>query len=317
MTSIARTRVADRDPLGETLHLLRLTGTLYCQAQLSAPWGIAVPPMPGSLGFVVVMSGQCWLQVEGSEPLHLEQGSLSLIPHGTAHRFASDLGVAAEPLFDLPVTPVSERFETMQHGGGGEPTLAMYGVVQFDHAAATRLVAQLPPVISVNSWVDDENWLHSTVRFIAREAAALRPGGETVITRLADVLVIQAIRSWLDSSPAAHIGWLAALRDEHLGRALSELHRDPAAPWSVAALAQRAGMSRSAFSARFTEVVGESAMRYLTHWRLSLAHSHLQHSTEPLAAIAEQFGYASEVAFSRAFKREFAVTPGRVRTGRV
>lgn len=313
MTSSPRTVVQASDPLGEALHLLRLTGTLYCRAELSAPWGIAVPSLPGSLGFIVVTSGRAWLEVEGSEAVVLEQGSLTLVPHGTPHRFTSELGARADPLFDLPVEQISEHFETMIHGGGGDITVAMYGVVHFDHAAATRLVAQLPDVISVDSWHDDAQWLHDTVRLIAREAAILRPGGETVITRLADVLVIQAIRSWLDSSLAAHTGWLAALRDVHLGRVLAEIHRDPANEWTLQALADIAGMSRSAFSARFSDVVGESAMRYVTQWRLQLAYSHLQHATEPLPVIAQQFGYLSEVAFSRAFKRRFGVPPGAVR----
>jgi AraC-like DNA-binding protein len=316
MSQSPRASTTRIDPLGEALHFLRLTGTLYCRAELTAPWGIQVPELPGSLGFIVITSGRCWLEVEGHEPVVLEQGSLSLIPHGAPHRFASALDARAEPLFGLPVNQISEHFETMTYGGGGEATIGMYASVQFDHAAASRLVDQLPSLISVNSWEDDLSWLHSTVQFIAREAAVLRPGGETVITRLADVLVIQAIRSWLDSSAEARTGWLAALRDEHLGRALAEIHRAPAAPWTVEALAQRAGMSRSAFSARFTDVVGEPAMRYLAQWRLRLAHSHLQHSAEPLAVVAERFGYQSEVAFSRAFKRQFDTTPGSVRAGR-
>ena len=138
--------------------------------------------------------------------------------------------------------------------------------------AGQQLIAQLPKVLQIDTWGDEEgSWLQSTLRFIAREARALRPGGETVITHLADILIIQAIRTWIDSAPEANQGWLAALRDAHAGKALAAIHREPAKDWTVASLAKEVGMSRSGFSARFTSLVGESAMRYLTMWRMQLA----------------------------------------------
>ncbi len=146
-----------------------------------------------------------------------------------------------------------------------------------------------------------------------REASALRPGGETVITRLADILVIQMIRSWIDSEPEADTGWLAALRDEQVGGALTSIHRQPERDWTVVSLAKDVGMSRSAFSARFTHLVGVSAMRYLTRWRMQLARTHLQQTSEPLAIVADRVGYQSEAAFCRAFKRVVGGSPGSVR----
>jgi AraC-like DNA-binding protein len=300
--------------LGEALHLLRLTGTLYCRAELTAPWGIAVPPLPELMALVVVTAGHCWLDVDGAEPRLLQPGSLTLFPHGIAHRFRSDPQATTDDLFDIPVEQISERYEILRYGGGGERTHVTYGVVRFDHAAGSRLVAQLPPIIHLDGWDDDDaGWLHSTLRLISREAQTLRPGGETVLTRLADILVIQAIRSWLDAAPEARQGWLAALRDEQIGRALTAIHRAPEQDWSVTSLAQEAGMSRSAFSARFTKLVGEPAMRYLAQWRLQLARTHLQQTPEPLSAVAHRFGYQSETAFCRAFKRAFGVSPGSVR----
>lgn len=191
----------------------------------------------------------------------------------------------------------------------------MYGVVRFDHAAAQYLIALLPLVLHIDSWDGDtDGWLQSTLRLISREASALRPGGETVITRLADVLIVQAIRSWLDSAPEASRGWLGALRDEQIGRALvAIIHRQPEREWSVAALARKVGMSRSAFAARFTGLVGESAMRYLTRWRMQLARSRIQETPEPLSVIAARFNYQSEAAFCRTFKRIFGVPPGSFR----
>jgi AraC-like DNA-binding protein len=306
------------DPLSETFHLLRLTGTLYCRAELTAPWAIEMPPLKGCMMFHIVTSGHGWLEIEGAGPLRLQAGSLTLIPHGLGHRIYSDNHARADPLFNIPVEHVSDRYEVMRYGGaggsGGEFTHAMCGVVRFDHVAAQRLIERLPPVLQIDTWSeDDASWLQSTLRFIAKEAAALRPGGETVITRLADILVIQALRAWLDTAPEANLGWLAALRDPQIGKALALMHRTPEREWSVEALATAVAMSRSAFSARFTSLTGESAMHYLTQWRMQLARTHLQSSQESLSQVAVRFGYQSEAAFCRAFKRMFGVSPGSVR----
>jgi AraC-like DNA-binding protein len=291
-----------------------LTGTLYCRAELSAPWGIDVPTLPGCMTLQVVTAGRCWLEVDGTEPQLIGPGSLTLIPDGIAHRFRSAPGASTEPLFDIPVQRLSDRYEIMRHGGGGELTQVTYAVLRPDHTAARRLVAQLPTVLHLDRFDDDETgWLHSTLRLVTREAQTLQPGGETMLTRLADVLVIQVIRAWLDSAPEARQGWLAALRDEQIGRALTALHRAPEHDWSVAELARHAGMSRSAFAARFTELVGEPVIRYLANWRLQLAHDHLRQSAEPLPMVARRFGYQSEAAFCRAFKRAYGMPPGQLR----
>lgn len=306
--------IALSDPFGEVLHHLRLEGTFYCRSELTAPWGIDVPAMPGHLTFQVVTSGRCWLEVEGQDPFLVEQGALTLIPHGLAHRFVSSPGESTVPLFGIPVDRISDRYERMRFGGGGDSTHVTYGVVQLGHVAAQRLLAQLPPVLHIDSWDDDvASWLHSSLRFMSREAAQLRPGGETVMTRLADILVIQAIRSWLEESPEARTGWLAALRDEHLGRALMAIHRAPEQDWTVAALAHEASMSRSSFSSKFSSMVGEAPLRYLTDWRMRTARLLLQESDDKLGVVAAAVGYQSEAAFSRAFKREFGHAPGSAR----
>ena len=302
------------DPLGEVLHLLRLTGTLYSRADLTAPWAIDLPAFEDCMMFHVVTAGQCWLFVDGEEPRLLQQGSLALVPHGNGHsirRAPDDTSVA---LFDIPVEQISSRYEIMNYGGGGELTQLTCGVVRFDHVAGKQLISLLPKILQINSWNNDEgNWLQSTLRFIAHEARTLQPGGETVITHLADILIIQAIRSWINSAPAAKQGWLAALRDNHVGKALALIHREPEKNWTVASLAKEVGMSRSGFSARFTNLLGESVMRYLTHWRMQLAHHQLQQTTDSLSLLAERTGYQSEAAFCRAFKRIFGVSPGSIR----
>ena len=302
------------DPLGEALHLLRLNGTFYCRSELTAPWGVELPAFEGRMMFHVVTSGACWLEVEGEEPHLLQQGSLALVPHGHGHKVRSQPTERTVPLFDIPVERVSDRYEVMRHGGDGELTHLTCGLVRFDHIAGQQLIGLLPRVLQIDTWEEEEgSWLQSTLRFIAREARELRPGGETVITHLADILIIQAIRSWLDASPDANRGWLAALRDKHVGRALTAIHREPEKAWSVASLAKEVGMSRSGFSARFTDLVGDSAMRYLTQWRMQLARAQLLETSEPLAVLADRLGYQSEAAFCRAFKRIFGVSPGSVR----
>lgn len=314
MTNEPRSIAPNADPLGEALHLLQFSGTLYCRAELTAPWGVSMPLLDDCMVFHIVTAGQCWLEVEGEEPRLLEQGSLTLLPHSTAHTFRSAAGVPTTPLFDIPVEALSDRYELMRHGGGGDVVRLTCGVVQFDNVAASRLIAQLPRVLHISSWDDESaSWLQSTLRFIAREALSLQPGGETVITRLVDILVIQAIRSWLDGAPEAREGWLAALRDEHVGKAIAAIHRAPAEAWTVESLASITRLSRSAFSARFSELVGESAMQYVTNWRMQLARVHLQQSDEPLSLVALRFGYQSDAAFCRAFKRTFGVSPGALR----
>ena len=172
----------------------------------------------------------------------------------------------------------------------------------------------LPKVISIDSWSSPEmDWIQSTLRLMAVEAQQLRPGGETVITRLADILVIQAIRFWIANDPTARSGWLGALQDKQIGHALALVHRDPARDWTLASLADEVAMSRSAFAARFTELVGEPAMHYVARWRMHLALTWLKEEDAPLGEMASRVGYESEAAFSRAFKRFLGFSPGAVR----
>jgi len=151
---------------------------------------------------------------------------------------------------------------------------------------------------------------------IAAEAKEMNPGGETMITRLADILVIHAIRFWITHSPSAQTGWLGALRDPQIGRVISKIHREPGRAWTIESLASEASMSRSAFAAHFTELVGEPAMRYVTRWRMSTALARLAESNITVSEVANSLGYESEAAFSRAFKRHLGVSPGLARRTR-
>jgi AraC-like DNA-binding protein len=301
------------EPLGEALQSLRLSGALYCHSELSAPWGLALPPLPGCLIFHIVVAGQCRIQADGNDEQVLHEGDLVVVPEGRGHLLSSGPGVPTAKLFDLARDRVSERYETMRHGGGGEQTLLLCGVVRVGEPAARRLIDQLPPVLVVRSSGSQQSqWMLETVRLLRTEARDLRPGGETIITRLGDVVVLHAIRSWIEAEPSAQTGWLGALRDEQIGRALSAIHRHPDRRWTVASLAATAAMSRSAFAARFARLLGEAPMAYVARSRMHAALARLEDDASP-AEIAGDFGYQSEAAFSRAFKRVTGQTPGQAR----
>jgi AraC-like DNA-binding protein len=303
------------DPLGEALHFLRMRGFIYCRSLFTAPWGISLLAMEGHLWFHILTSGECRLETEGAEPELLGAGDIALVPHGEGHRLRSAPGVPVPWVHELDREYESGLYEIIHHGGGGEVTEMMCCAVTFDHPAGRNLVALLPRLIHVKAGPGSPSaeWLRSTLDLMAAEAGALRPGGETVVTRLADILLVQALRSWLEADPAAQSGWLGALRDRQIGRAIALIHRDPARDWTVASLARELAMSRSAFAARFTDLVGEPVMHYLARWRMQLALNSLREDSATVAELALRLGYRSEAAFSRAFKRIVGVPPGAVK----
>lgn len=300
------------DTLGETLYSLRLNGLVYANSELSAPWGVEMPPMPGKMMFHIVTQGGCWLRFPDHDDVYLHPGELALLPRGEGHFISSDASMACEPFFDIPVSKLSERFEFMRYGGGGEQTLLTCGVLSFDHHAGQKLIAQLPPLIHMQSEKGKlPEPLRALIQLMAEEASTLGAGGETVVAHLADIIVIKAIRYWVEHSQEAQKGWLGALKDPKIGKALALIHTQPQSSWTVERLAEQAGMSRSGFSARFTEVIGTSVKQYLTEWRMNLARIKIMQSPVTLIELAEELGYTSEAAFSRAYKRVFGVPPLR------
>ncbi|MAS26573.1 MAG: AraC family transcriptional regulator [Oceanospirillaceae bacterium] len=313
------------DPLGEVLQLLKLSGTLYCRSHLTAPWSVEFPPFEHSLMFHIVAAGQCWLHVDGQPARLLKEGHLALLPHGQGHCISGGADPLAgerekgqgccQGLFDIPVEKVSERLEVMHFGGGGEASSLICGVARFDHLTGLELTRCLPLVIHIDQLAEEEQqWLHSSMRFIEREAANPGPGSETLITHLADIMILQAIRHWIKQSGDTGPGWLTALRDRQIGRLLAAFHRHPEQDWPMSRMCSVANMSRSVFAQKFTSLMGEPAGRYIIRWRMMAAREMLQNSNRALADIAQQSGYASEAAFSRAFKREFNRSPGSVRS---
>ena len=311
------------DPLAAVLHGLRMTGAFYCSSELTAPWGFELPPFPGCLAFHVVVEGECLLKLPGGETLVLGPGDFALLTQGQGHFGLSDPHVTHTPRADLaPQEYVGDHFSILNYGGGGELTRLVCGVVSFEHPAASEFVALLPPIIHLPARGGPGSHrlrqsIDLTLELMKGEASNHSAGGEAVLTRLADILVIQALRVWLESpveNGSEQPSWLLALRDPQMGGAIAAVVRDPAHPWSVASLAREAAMSRSAFAARFTQLAGEPVMRYVTRWRMNLAAAWLREGrVQSVSELPELLGYSSEPAFNRAFKSVVGVPPGSLR----
>jgi len=300
------------DPLGDALHMLRMSGVFYCRSEFTAPWGLALPPFDHSMMFHVVTEGRCRVEVEGADSCLLQPGTVALIPHGQGHRLIGEPGAVPVALVDAPRELVSPRYELLRHGGGGARTSMLCGLVRFDHPAAGDLLRVLPRVICHDVTAAQAEWTRSTLRFVAAEALSLQAGGEALIIRLADILVLDTVRSWFARHPE-RAGWLGALRDKQIGRALTLIHRNPDRDWTLGSLASGVGMSRSAFAARFTELVGTPVIQYVTRWKMHAAELSLRQERASLTDIADRLGYSSEAAFSRAFKRVTGRSPGSIK----
>ncbi|MEO1061810.1 MAG: AraC family transcriptional regulator [Actinomycetota bacterium] len=301
--------------IGEALRFVQMSGIFYCPSYLSDPWGIELPPMPDCVWFHAVVSGECTLEVEG-ERRAVRAGDFVVVPHGAGHRAWTDERAPTPNVLDLPHEELSDTYGVLRHGGGGERTDLVCGGIRFEHPAARQLAAALPAIIHIEAArTTRADWMRATLDLLAEETRDVRPAGEAIVSRLCDIVVIQAIRTWMETDPAARTGWLGALRDEQIGAAIARIHAEPERAWTVASLADEVAMSRSAFAARFTELVGEPAMQYVTRWRMHVALELLRSGERTVAETAAQVGYDSEAAFSRAFKRTMGVSPRVARQG--
>lgn len=303
-------------PLADALRHIQMSGVFYCPSELSEPWGLDLPPMPDCVWFHAITDGTATLEVEGAVGTYTA-GDLILVPHGTGHRAWGEEEAPTPVVYDLPHDYVTDNYAILRHGGGGKEARIVCGGVRIEHPAARQLVQCLPPVIHVAASPSlRRRWHDSLLESIAEETANPRPGSEAIVSRLCDIVVIQAIRHWIETDPGAAAGWLGALHDVQIGAAIAAIHRRPEHDWSVASLADEVAMSRSAFAARFTSLVGEPAMTYVARWRMHLALEALEKTDDTVAAIGAGLGYASEAAFSRAFKRVMGVSARAARAGR-
>jgi AraC-like DNA-binding protein len=297
------------DVLTEVLGTLGLEGRVFCRAELSAPWSLALPASGGA-HFHVLERGAGWVRVDGaSAPIALARGDLVIVPHGGGHVLCDHLETPPVRLEQvLRQGTVEQHF--LRHGGGGAEACLICGSFHFAHAAEHPLLGVLPPLIHLPAAGGEAaEWLTSSLQLLAFEARTLRPGAKAVISRLTEIIFVQAVRLWIASQPLAQGGWLGALRDPQIGAALTLIHQAPAQAWRVATLAREVAMSRSPFAARFTALVGEPPLTYLTRWRLHLATSLLQDGRLSVSEVAARVGYASTAAFSKAFKRRFGAAP--------
>ncbi len=308
------------DALSDVLRVIRLSGGVFLEAHLTAPWCMKGRISPDDCkAFQVaprlviathfVASGQMQLQVGDDEPLVVHAGELLLLPHNDAHAFGSDVTVPPISQPEAVKAKASGEFSRIELGGGGEETQLLCGYLGSNHAFGP-LLASLPPVLKLNVRSTPLGaWVESSFRFAVSQIAAGRIGSTTVLARLSELLFVEAVSQYIAGLPQDRKGWLAGLRDPQIGRALALMHARPAKDWSAEALGSEVGMSRSGFAERFTSLVGQPPMQYLTYWRMQLATQQLLESRDSIAKIGNAVGYESEAAFSKAFKRELGMAP--------
>jgi AraC-like DNA-binding protein len=306
-------RFPEDDVLSEILRSIRVRSTMYCQSEFTAPWGFRVEAREIA-SFHLVVAGSCWVDVDGIDrPLRLAAGDLVVLFNGQPHQLRDTTSSPVTRLEDILAThPVSDGLR-LSHGGGGSRTDLLCGGFVVEAGEAHLLRAAIPPVVYVRG--QDSRpvpWLDAILTLLNDELASRSPGAETVVARLSDVLLAKVLGACLAGQDQAPI--TPALKDPQIATALRLIHDRPEASWTVAGLASRVAMSRSAFAARFRRLTGESPMRYLRRFRLNRAAEYLSGSGKNLVEIARLTGYESDVALSKAFRRHFGAPPGTYRT---
>lgn len=328
-----------RDTLSDVLRAVRLRGAVFYYVDGAAPWVAEAPAareilpgiMPGVdhlIEFHGVVEGSCWAATAGESPVRLVAGDLVLFPQGDAHAISSAPGLRAahvdRSLFFAPRPPQlpyaisvsGDVVTTARLEGRGERTTVACGFLGLDARPFNPLLASLPRLLHVpGASLGAESWIAAFLRAVVVESNDRRPGGEAVLERMSEMLFVEVLRRYADGLPAGERGWLAALRDPSVGRALAALHEKPEEPWTLERLGEEAGLSRSTLHERFVDLLGQPPMQYLTQWRMQVAAGLLRDTGAKLVDVARRVGYDSEAAFCRAFKREVGVAPGAWRRG--
>jgi AraC-like DNA-binding protein len=293
------------DPLADVFAAMRVRDALFARIEGRAPWGLSLAGGQAAR-FGLVVRGRCRLEMEG-HVAEVREGDCFVLAHGSPY-----------VLRDAPLTPTVSCWSVVRDrvggvvelGGSGEPATLLCGWFQFDPAAAQPLTDLLPPLIHVRMDAPRSKALEGTLQLLAMETLQPGLGSGLVVSRLADILFVQAVRAHVTASGQDEAGWLGALADARLGAALRAMHQDMARPWTVDALASAARLSRSAFASRFRRRVGQSPLEYLTRWRMVKAAQLLRQQRLSLGQVAAEVGYESEAAFSKAFKRQTGQPPG-------
>ncbi len=301
------------DVLTDVLNALELKGWLSSHTEVASPWRVDFAPSQDST-FHIFNFGGGYLLVEGDPtPLRVEDGDVVVFPHGHAHTICDEL---ASPLTQGAVHldyDAHGKYEIFPFEGEGPKTALFCGAFQFENPGAHPLLQSLPNVLHIPGEQGRMvQGFANIVSLIAYEATSQQAGAMAMLRHLTEMLFIQAIRIWTEQQDETNGGWLAALRDQPISTALGLIHQFPERGWKVEELADAVALSRSAFSSRFTHLVGEPPMKYLTRWRMHMA-THLLKNEVETEMIAQQLGYASEVAFRKAFRREVGIPPARYR----
>jgi AraC-like DNA-binding protein len=314
------------DTLSDVLAAVRLTGALFFLVDARTPWVAEAPAschlVPAILpraqhvvSYHVISRGACWCESPGHAPVRLEAGDVLLVPHGHAYQMASACGLRTGWSLDESLgwfRAMAEGrlpFVVTEGGDGPERLQIVCGFLGCDALPFNPVLTALPALLRVRVDRDSAPRLDALLEFAVAESTRVRAGSRSVLLRIAELVFVEVLRSYLTSSSDAGQSWLAGLRDPIVGRALALLHAEPARAWTLAGLAREAGASRSVLAERFAAFVGCPPMLYLTRWRMQLAAGRLAGGTATVNAIAGEIGYESEAAFCRAFKKITGVTP--------
>ncbi len=311
------------DPITDIFKTMHVTAFGQHRLEATAPWGLMQEKQsegkntpsdkkcsPRDLAhFAMLSRGNCWLSVEGiPEPIPLTGGDCILLARGTSIVLRDSL--RTRPRWSFREIAAKAEGNVAHCGGGGAPTTIVCGSMSFDCASLKPIAQLLPRFILIKADQGRTLALHTTMQALASEMAEQGPGSEIVANRLAEVLFIQILRAHIASEPECNNGWLRAVFDPKLGAALRAIHHKVNTPWTVESLAGAAGMSRSAFAARFKELLGQTPLEYVTDWRMQKATQLLRQRDKKLIDVARLVGYESDAAFSKAFKRVIGANPG-------
>jgi AraC-like DNA-binding protein len=310
------------DALSDVLRVAHLNGGVFLHAEFFEPWCITPRVGPHHCSprlkatdhlvlFHYIVEGTLLVQLEGQQPFRLSGGDVVMFPRNDPHIMGTHLDLPPVLARDIIKTDDQGGLFRIHHGGDGQRCQLVCGYLGCEDVEGDPVLQTLPESLSLRvSESGAAEWIRSTFQFAADEVASGRPGSETVLAKLSELLFVEAVRRYAMSLPEEETGWLAGLRDPYVARALSLLHGRVAHPWTVDELGRETGLSRSALADRFTRVVGESPMQYLMHWRMHVAARRLRTTHLSLFEIAESIGYESEAAFSRAFRKVHGAPPG-------
>jgi AraC-like DNA-binding protein len=301
------------DVLNEALQSVRLRSAVYCRAKMTSRWGFRVEKRDHAR-FHYITSGQCWIEIDGTgDPLQVHEGDLVILTGGQAHSLRDQLDSPVERLSELLVRLPLDKKKSFVWENGGECTTMLCGGFRLEERKANPLLTSLPPVLLIRGHANSGVSVRPAFQLVEDEMAESGPGSEALVSRISDVIFLQAVRASFAADCDRAPGLVRGLSDPAVAKAMSAVHSRLDHAWTVEMMAREAGMSRSAFSSRFAELVGEPPMSYLSRWRLNRAAFWLRSSDLKLAEVAARVGYESEASLGRTFKKCFGLSPGAYR----